>query len=204
MPLPPQYVAASDPESLTVAEVYAEGLLEAIDDDARAADAADELDRVAEILREQPGAEDLLTGPGLGVTESVDLVERLFAGRVSEAVESLLAVMAQHGRLALLRETARQFRRRVEARQGKVPVLAIAAVELDAPQREKIQASLSRALGAPAVVTTAVDPRVLGGLVIQVGDSVFDASVAGELKGLRELLAQRQSPRGAGRKDEER
>jgi F-type H+-transporting ATPase subunit delta len=191
------YGGSIDPESLSVAEVYAEGLLEALGGDERAAETADELDRVAEILREQEGARELLTGPDLGVSESVDLVERLFAGRVNEAVESLLAVMAQHGRLALLDEVARQFRGRVEARQGKVPALAISAVELDDTQREKVRESLSRALGAPVVLTTAVDPNVLGGLVVQVGDSVFDASVAGELKGLREMLAPRQSPGGA-------
>jgi len=195
---------ATDPESLSVAEVYAEGLLESLEDDAQAAEAADELDRLADILREQDGAGEMLTGPDRGVSESVDLVERLFAGRVSEGVESLLVVMAKHTRLALLRETARQFRRRVESRQGKVPVLVISAVELGDSQRERIRVLLSRALGAPAVVTAVADPNVLGGLIVQVGDSVFDASVAGELRSLRQELSQRQQEAADGRQTEER
>ena len=75
----------------------------------------------------------------------------------------------------------RQNRRRVSVRS---------AVPLTDAQRAALEDSLARSLGATPILTAAVDPALLGGLVVQVGDVVYDGSVRNRLEQLRHRLIQ--------------
>ena len=179
------------PTQLAAVTVYAEALLDQVEDDARAEEVAVELESLVGLLDANPGAEELLTAALLSVRERCELVLRVFHGRVSELMEAFLAVMARRDRLRLFRPVARQFRRLLDRRQGKVEVTLTTAIALSADQRRAAVKALHKALGAEPVLTTRVDTDLLGGAVVRTGDRVYDASVAAQLKRLSKNLSRR-------------
>jgi F-type H+-transporting ATPase subunit delta len=119
----------------------------------------------------------------------LEAVRHIFAGRVSERLESLLAVLARHGRLGALGAIAQQARRLLRVRQGTLEVTVSSAVELSDQQRQEIAAALSQALSSNLLLETRVEPELVAGLSIRVGDRLLDASVRARLKQLRRQLS---------------
>ncbi|HUS91839.1 MAG TPA: ATP synthase F1 subunit delta [Phycisphaerae bacterium] len=176
------------PASESLARAYAEALLGQVPSDIEAEEVAGELDGIVELLGRIEGFEELLTAALLSHTERVAVVNRVFHGRVGEPVEALLNVMAHTGRLGLLRTLRRVYRSALYHRQGKREVIVTTAVPLTAEQCERIVSTLAKALRTEPVLTERVDGKVIGGLIVQVGDSVYDASVRAELGNLQARL----------------
>jgi len=184
---------AALPSTQTAGDAYAQALLDLAADPEAAEALAEELHALIKLLDEIDGFEQLLTGNVLRRRELVGLVHRVFEGRTSRTVLSFLAVLARRGRMGLLREIAGRLRARLDARRGKVEMVATTAVPLDAAQQEQVRRTIAGALAAEPVLTFAVDENLLGGLALRVGHRVYDASAAARL----ERLA-RQIARGAG------
>ena len=183
-----QVETVMDPASVSAANVYADALLGQLPSDNEAEEVALELDAMVDLLDGIEGFEPLLTAALISAEERCDMVRRIFRGRVSEIVEALLLVMADAGRLGLLRILRRVFRSKLCSKQGKLEVTVISAVALTEAQRGHVRQSLSEALRADCVLTCRVDPELLGGMVVQVGDHVYDASVRNELRSVQARL----------------
>lgn len=189
-PKPPSVM---EPEAMTLAAVYAQAVLESLPDDQAAEDLAAELDQLLTLMDRIEGFDDLLAASLLNHRQRVELIDRVFRGRVSETLDGLLGVLARHDRLGILRTVAWQYRQMLNKRQGKVEVRLTTAVELDASQTQAVQTALAEALGARPLLTARVDPAILGGSVLRVGDRVYDASVAAELYRMKKLLTERSA-----------
>ena len=176
-----------------VATIYAQGLLDSIASDDHAGHVACQLQQLAELLNGIPESRELLTTELLSPSERSDMVKRIFVERVDEPVEALLAVMARRGRLGVFAGVAAEFRGLLDRRLGKTEVTVRTAFELDDASRESLVKGLSEALGGPVVLQAVVDPELLGGAVVQVGDRVYDGSVASKLKGLTRAMTERLS-----------
>lgn len=177
-----------DPTSVSAAGVYAEALLGQVPSNAEAETVADELDALIELLDGIEGFESLLTSALIEAEEKCEMIRRIFHGRSSEAVEALLLVMADANRLGLLRTLRRVFRSKLNVRQGKMEVTVTSAAPLTDAQREQVRRSLAEALKGDPVLTCQVDPDLLGGVVVQVGDHVYDASIRAQLSDLQSQL----------------
>lgn len=192
-------------DARALAGTYAQALLDHLDDIARAESpaarptaagrAADELAGAAALLKEIRGAAELFTMPQ-SVTARCDLVDRVFGGRVSEPVHALLGVMARRGRLGLLGAAARAFGALLDARQGKIDVTVTTALELTDDQRRRLGEDLQRTFDAECVLTARVDPGILGGVTVQVGDALYDASLASGLSRFGRQVADRLAASG--------
>jgi len=177
-----------DPTSVSIASVYADALLGQLPSDPEAEEVTEELDAMVELLDSIDGFEGLLTAALITGPDRCEMVQRIFHGRVSEVVEAVLVVMADAGRLGLLRTLRRVFRSKLNARQGKLEVTVISAVKLTDLQRDEVRGALVESLRAEVVLTCRVDPDLLGGVVIHVGDHVYDASIRAELKSVQTRL----------------
>ena len=177
-----------DPVSESLAGAYAEALLGHVPGEVEAAEALEELDALVGLLDEIDGFEGLLTAAVLNHAERCDLVRRIVHGRVSEPVEAVLNVMARAGRLGLLRTFRRVFRSALYRRQGKQELTVTTAVPLDDDQCRRSERQLGEALRCEPVVTFEVDPGLIGGMALRVGDRVYDASVRADLDALARRL----------------
>lgn len=180
-----------DPMSAPLAAEYALALSQLTANVAEAGALDEELQAVVASLDELPGMEDLLVRAPLSKAVRTELVTRVFAGRLDEKLMGLLVVLTRNDRLGLLRSIADRFARVVQKRQGKVEVSVATAVELDEGQLQAIRQSLQEALGAAPVLKLSVDANLLGGMVVRVGDRVFDDSIAARLQSLRKDLLEK-------------
>jgi len=177
-----------DPISARIADEYARGLLETIEDDDRAERSARQLDELVRIWAQLDGGQVFLAAVLSDRQRAASLVEKAFAGRVCEPIEALLALLARNGRLVLLGRIAEAFRRRLYERQGKLEVVVTTAIRIGDAQIEQLRYAVERSVGRKIILQHRVDPRICGGLKVQIGDKVYDASIDRALRDLRRRL----------------
>lgn len=185
----PRIPTVLDPQAQRLGAVYAEALLDSLPADEQAWDFGEELAQLAELVLSLDGATELLAGHTLSKAQREAMVHRVFATRVSKPMESFLGVLAANHRLACLPVIAQQYARLLRQRQGRLTVLVRSAEPLGDEQRDDLARTLGRTLDAEVDLDVQVDESLLGGLLVQVGDVVYDASLAGELAQLRQRLA---------------
>jgi F-type H+-transporting ATPase subunit delta len=116
---------------------------------------------------------------------------RLVAAALAElpALQLNLArLLVRKSRTALAPEIAVQFRALVQAQEGIQHARATTAVPLTSREQEVLSERLEASTGHPVELTTEVDPALLGGVVVQIGDRLIDASVRGRLDAMRKAL----------------
>jgi F-type H+-transporting ATPase subunit delta len=178
-----------DDEAPEVTRSYAEALLGAAEKEGQVEAVLDELDElVRDVLRAHPQFAALLASPALAATGKDRIVVETLEGRALPVVVRFLRVLNRHGRLGSLTAIVRAARATWDRRQNRRPVTVRSAVPLDEGQRAALHDRLGRLLGATPVMNVVVAPELIGGLVIQVGDHVYDASVRNRLAQLRDRL----------------
>src|SRR5690606_1408864 len=135
----------------------------------------------------------LLVGRSLGRDEKIRLIDATVATQASDLFASFLRVLARHDRLELLPNILHESHVRRERALGRQRVIITSAVPLDETALEKIRQRLATVLSFEPVLIPIHDPKVLGGLVIQIGDTVYDTSLRARLNQLRARLRERSS-----------
>jgi F-type H+-transporting ATPase subunit delta len=180
-----------DPSVTSVARVYAVALLDAAQQSGVAAALAEFRSFLDDVLTPQPAFERLLCAPVTVVEDKLRLIDRVVAPRGSELFVNFLRVLARHNRLDIVRAIAELATREHEVRSGQKRVQVTSATPLSEAARAAIAASLQPLISAQPILETAVDPKLVGGMVIRVGDTVYDGSVKNRLKQLRARLRER-------------
>jgi len=175
-----------DDESLHVGQVYAKALLAAAGTDFSIDQVVEELKSVVtDVLNKQPALDAIFANPRIDVASKVSMLDRIFASRISPTLLNFLKVVARRRRLGMLRSIEKSVGIMRDAATGRLQVLLTTAEPLDATSMESIRTALSLKFKAAVSVSNKVDPSILAGLVIRVGDVVYDGSVDGQLKNLR-------------------
>jgi len=172
---------------MSVAATYAEALFEA-------AQSQSAVDQVRAELGEffaamAPGSElrEALTSPEVETSVKHAAVDDLMEGAHPVSV-GLVQVLIDRGRLAEIDDVVAAYGRRVDAAEGRVVVTAVTAVPLTPELRQQIQDKVRAQTGRDAEIEETVDPSIIGGLVLRVGDVVVDASLRTRLEEMRRSL----------------
>ena len=102
---------------------------------------------------------------------------------------NLARLLIESGRINEAAEIEKEFERMADEAAGRVRATVTTAVELDPPDRDRVERELSKRLQKEVRLSVVVDPRILGGMKLQYGDRLVDASVATRLEQLRRRLA---------------
>ncbi len=183
-----------DPGSRAVAQGYVTAYLDAAEQtgiDVGGA-VADLRSLVEDVFEPNPQLRELVVEGLVSRDEQMQLVERAVAPRVPEVLANLLRVLVSHDRAYLLPVVAREAGVKFNERMGRQVVKVFAAQSIDQGRYEHICRSLDAALPFEPIVEVEIDPALMGGLVVQVGDKVYDASVRARLSQLREQLVARR------------
>ena len=185
-----------------VGEIYARALLGAAENAGQTVAVLDELDAiVSEVFAQFPKLETVLGSLLVSHEEKMVLLDRVFADRISRLLLNFLKVVSRHGRLDCLRPIQRQVRILYEELQGQSRVRVTTATAVDPQQIEHIAATLSAWLGRQPILETVVDPALIGGLVLRMGDTVYDGSVANQLQSIRQQMIDRSVHEIQSRRD---
>ena len=162
-----------------IARVYAQAFLAVADKSGREAELVAEVESfVDDVLNCFPQLEQTLRSEFIDAEEKQNVLDRIFRGRASAEMLQFLKVLAVRGRLGILRAIARVLHRLHSERSGRRDVEVRVPRELDASLQDEIRDRLRKVLAAEPVLNVVVDPSLLAGLKLRVGDKVFDASAA--------------------------
>ena len=130
-----------------------------------------------------------LANPAVPLETRWAAVQGALGGTVSPGALNLIGLLLRRGRIEQLPRVADQFRRLDNARQGITIATATSAAPLSPDEVRAVTGRLEGMTGGPIDLDLQVDPSLLGGLVVRVGDRLIDGSVRGRLERLRNQLA---------------
>lgn len=184
-------MAGVSDQELTIARVYGSAML-------HLAQATGEVDSLLEELRDLAGRveqdeklDGFLTDPTVDTAARTLTIERLFRGKYSDLFVNSLLVLNLKGRLGLVRAVAEAYHLEREDLQGRVEVHVRTASPLSDALREQLRTVVSQQAGKEATLVETIDESLIGGVVVQIGDRKFDASVATKLRNIGEALRER-------------
>ncbi len=172
-----------------LAKRYAKALFSVADEE----DAFDEYSKAlkdfSDTFKASAEVRDGLTNPvyPLDVREKVMdyLVEKM---GLSGVVRNFLNLVVQKKRAAVLPDIAEAFQGLVDERRNVCQGTVVSAMALSADLKDKVQATLEKITKKKVILSTAVDPAIIGGIIAKVGDLVMDGSLKSQLLGLKESI----------------
>lgn len=178
-------------QASNVAQVYARALLGLAEEAEAAESVLEELEGLRALLDRLPELERLFASPLVEAEDKARMLEERLRGRAGDLVVDCLQVMNRKGRLGLVRELVTAYRELYEDARGIVGVRVVTAVPLTDEQRREIAEVASRITGKRARLDEAVDPSLLGGVVLYADDRKLDASVRRRVEEVGERLLAR-------------
>jgi len=188
-------LAVEQDPATVLADEYARALLESAEAEGLADTVAADLSALAEAVRRVPGVDAYWLSPLIPADVRAGRIGEALAPLVSALTLDFLRVLVRNGRGAMLGRIGERYERLRDLRAGKVEVIVTTAVPLDEPMRRQVASVLAEALDAEPRMELEVDPDVLGGMTVRIGDRVIDASVAGALDRLRAAMIRRGKER---------
>jgi len=171
-----------------IAEVYSRALFEAAKDNDLVDRIHDELGEVDDALREDGDLQMFFFSPYFTSDEKKEAIGRVVDG-ADERLVNFLELLAERHRMPLLARIRRRFDALWAEENKLLPVSVTSAVDLDESLVEEIGRRIQDQTGRQVELSSNVDPEVLGGLVVRVGNMVLDASVRNRLEQLRKQVA---------------
>jgi F-type H+-transporting ATPase subunit delta len=172
-----------------VARVYSEALF----DVAQERDALDEIhDQLGEVTDAIAGSQDLQVfffSPYFSSSEKRDGIKKTISGANPELL-NFLELLAEKHRMPALFRIRRRFDELWDEANQRLEVTLTSAIELDPSVVESVGAEIERKTGKTIELTSEVDDSIIGGIVLQVGNRVLDASIRHRLEKLRREVAQ--------------
>lgn len=171
-----------------VEKVYAEAMFQLGLENSAVEEYHQELTELAKLFAENPELEKLLSAPALTAAERLDIVEKLFSGRLSDEVYSFLCLLVEKHRASYLERIASAFHVQYNFHHGIQEITVTTTKPLLPATRKKLIAKLETLTGRQVSLIEKTDPGILGGIVLQMGNTQTDASVRARLEDLRAQL----------------
>ncbi|MBN2024240.1 MAG: ATP synthase F1 subunit delta [Pirellulales bacterium] len=185
-----------------VGAVYAEAFL-AVSENARATESLlgvfDSL--VEDVLDAFPHFEQVLGSALIPQEERYGILDRVFGPRAPAVFLDFLKVVARHERLDCLRAIHQQVHVQYDRLRRRVPVTLTTAVAVDAARAQRITQQLAGLIDGEPLMEYRVDPDLIGGAVVRVGDTVYDGSLAAALQNARQKMIDRSVHEIQSRRD---
>ncbi|MDB2525680.1 ATP synthase F1 subunit delta [Mariniblastus sp.] len=182
-----------DSDQQQLGDVYARAFLAFAADAGNVDQLVDELGEVVEAINGVAGLRDALESPRVGVESKVSLLDKAFAGKVEKGLLHFLKVVGNKGRFDCLGAIASSAKTLRDEMSGRVQAVVTSASPMDSEVVGRITDQLSKTLGKDVSLRVLVDPEILGGIVVRVGDTVYDGSVVNQLSQVRARAVKRAS-----------
>jgi ATP synthase F1 delta subunit len=171
-----------------IAAVYARALLEAAKDRGRLDEVHEQIDALADAIDASHDLQVFLFSPYFSVAEKLEGLERAVQG-ADDLVTNFLRLLAEKHRLPVIFRIRRELDDLWEQENRMLAVSVTSAVELDSAMVDQLGEQIGERTGRRVALTRVVDPDIIGGLVLRVGNSILDASIRSRLEQLRKQVA---------------
>jgi F-type H+-transporting ATPase subunit delta len=175
-----------------LALVYARALLGAAEEAGVMDAVAEELaSLVSDVLDVSPQFEELLASRLIDHDERIGILDRTLGTQASPLVLNFLKVVSRHERLDCLRAICRVTQSLYDEKKGRIAVRVSTATPIDESLVSQLTVALRDMLGGDPRLELVTEPDLIGGVVLRVGDTVYDGSVATQLQSTRRQMISR-------------
>jgi F-type H+-transporting ATPase subunit delta len=176
---------------ISVARRYAQALFQIAQRDGTVEKVEQDLDTIDAALRSTPLLLRVLRAPTISRERKQALLRQVFSAGVTALTMRFLSLLVEKRREAILPAINPEFRRLSYEFRNILPVTIRVATRLTAEERRQITGSLVARTGKTIELVEEVDPAIMGGAVLRLGDTIIDGSVSGYLRRLRQQLTRR-------------
>ena len=170
-----------------IAQVYARALFEVAQEQGKLDVVREELGQITEALEENAELRLFFYSPYFSTDEKRDGLRRTVQD-ADPVMMNVLDILVENHRLPVLPRLRREYERRWRDANNLLPVTVTSAVELDDAVVERIGDEIGRQTGRTVELTREVDPSIVGGFVVRVGNAILDASIKNRLDNLRKQI----------------
>jgi F-type H+-transporting ATPase subunit delta len=171
-----------------IARVYARSLFEVAQEQDKLDEVRDQVGQFADALSESRDLQTFFFSPYFSTEEKKTGLDTALEG-ADETFRNFLALLIENHRMPAMFRIRRELDRMWQEVNQLLPVQVTSAVELDDAVTKQIGDEIGKQTGRKVELTTNVDPDVLGGIVLRVGNSILDASIRTRLERLRKQVA---------------
>jgi F-type H+-transporting ATPase subunit delta len=171
-----------------IARVYARSLFEVATEQDKLDVVREQLGQFADALAESQELQTFFFSPYFSTGEKKEGLAKAVT-EADETVLNFLALLLENHRMPVIFRVRREYDRLWEDANQLLPVQITSAVELDPSVAERIGDEIGRQTGRTVELASTVDPDVIGGIVVRVGNSILDASIRTRLENLRKQVA---------------
>jgi len=182
----------TDAQPDALSQIYARAIYQLADEKGGKANiesCLSELEDVLEVARGNPDFSEFLASRVLPVAQRSASLEKIFKGRLSDLALRFLQVLNDKGRLGHLPAIVGAFDQHVQEKFGRIEVDVFTATPISPDELRAVRDQLQKSLGREPIVHPYTDNAMLGGVRLQIGDRLIDASLATQLRRLRDQLA---------------
>ena len=171
-----------------VSRVYAEALFRASKERGVVDEINDTLQDLAEMMRAHPEFHHFLGAPMINAGRKKAAVEKALQGQVDAMVVDFLCLLIDKDREEALEGIVQQFRKLADEDAGRIRVAATTSHALSDEQRASLLESLKQTLQSDCTLEASVEPELIGGMVLRIGDKLYDGSVRRQLQRVGDQL----------------
>ncbi len=133
-----------------------------------------------------PNLVDAIVSPVIPASKKREIVTSIFEGKIHEVTLFYLYLVIDHRREEVIQDTEAEYVRQANEARGILLAQVTSAIELTDAQIVRLKENLSRRTGQRVEMNIEIDPSIIGGLVVRIGDTVMDGSIAGHLQRIKD------------------
>lgn len=171
-----------------LARVYARALFEVAREQGKLELLREQLGQLADALAEHRELSTFFFSPYFSTAEKQDALGRVLQG-ADESFLNFLSLLIENHRMPVIFRIRQEYGRLYDEENKVLPVEITSAIALDPQTTESLGATIGRQAGRKVMLAARVDPDILGGIVVRVGNSILDASIRNRLEQLRRQVA---------------
>jgi F-type H+-transporting ATPase subunit delta len=171
-----------------IAQVYSRSLFEVAKEQGKLDELRDQLGEFVDALESNRDLQVFLFSPYFSTNEKKEGLHKVIEG-ADDALVNFLELLIEKHRMPVLFRIRRQFEELWQDENRLLPVQVTSAIELDDETIENIKERIAEQTDRKIELTTEVDPDIVGGIVLRVGNSILDASIRNRLEQVRRQLA---------------
>jgi F-type H+-transporting ATPase subunit delta len=171
-----------------LAQVYARSLFDAAKEQSKLDVLREQLSQFADALESNRDLQVFFFSPYFSTKEKQDALHRLLVDP-DELLVNFLELLIENHRMPVIFRIRRTYEHLWEQENRLLPVEITSAIELDDATTDSVAQRIGESTGRRVTLTTRVDPSIIGGIVVRVGNSILDASIRNRLEQLRRHVA---------------
>ncbi len=173
----------------TVASRYAKSLLDLAEEQGQLDAVKGDIEGVVSVLKSNTELLAILKNPIIKGDKKRNILAAIFEGKISPIILSFFYILVNKGRAAILLDIAQEFVREYNEAKGIVKASVTSATALSEVNLADLQKIITEEIKAEVILKNIVDPSLIGGFMVRVGDRQIDASIAGKLNKLEKHFA---------------